>query len=67
MACGSCGALNASIIQGGGGWPTVRGKLDKMKLNELKAMATKLKIDGRSKATTKKALIDLILAFKKKN
>lgn len=65
MACGSCGHVNAFPGQAGGGWPTVRGKLTKMKLAELKAMATKLQIVGRSKATTKKALIELIIAFKK--
>ena len=66
MTCGSCGALNSTQVLQGGGWPTLRTKLTKMQLGELKAMATKLKIDGRSKATSKKSLIDLIFNFKNK-
>ena len=55
-SCGSCGVLNATPpTMSGGGKP-----LKSMTVAQLKEMAKKRNISGRSKATTKQALVELI-------
>lgn len=58
-SCGSCGALNSLPTMSGGG--SSKGKrLENLTVAELKDRAKRMNIKGRSKATTKEALIKLI-------
>ena len=60
MSCG-CSESNMS---GGGKSKKREINLEKLSYCELKSLATKLKIEGRSKLTKK---VDLISAIRKKN
>lgn len=55
----SCGCSQSSNMVGGG-----KSYLNNLTYNELKSLATKLEIKGRSKLTNK---FDLISAIRKKN